>query len=230
MLPLILFVFNLVHFFLGGKMSIAVTLYVDKDVPSQTLARSKGFEQTIKWLGLSNGEGWDGGDVFCYRYLKPSEVKSNSTKNIHKLVLPWVGGAKCHFWLIKKNMDMVDFHYEMIDKFLFPHLMKMRAQVCSLEPGDEIDAKLHRMLWTFDGEYTVMTALIKFMKTPKFKAAKIMAAKFSPATSGCLSGNPMDHASSFKNAKAGHAAWSQSSHMARALEKIVYNDDEIVGE
>ena len=204
----------------NGKMVIIVTLYKDKDKAATANAVSKGFEQSIKWLGVGCADGDDGGDVFCWRYIKTTEIQNGTSKPIYKLELPF-NGHTCHFWLVRKDCSMQDFNKQLIEEFVFPLLIKIRKDTCFLEDGDELTQKEHRMLLSFDGEGIFLSQMIEFMKTTKWKKALIHAVKGSPGCTGQRGGNAMDNCPSFKNSKAGHSKWSRSSHLSKAYQEIL---------
>jgi hypothetical protein len=207
-----------------GKMSITVIAHEDAALPVQANATSNGFEQTIKLMGVGSAAGGTGNDVLYYRYVKPSEIKNGSNQNIFKMKLPF-NGHVIHFWLVKKNSDMIEFNYQMIEEFLFPLFLKERDRVCGLKSGDPLVAKFHRMLWYFDGEGPFVAALLKFMKTDKYKNALVVSVKGSPTCSQNL--QPMDTCPCFKNSKANTKSWNASSHYAQAIANEVSNDDSI---
>lgn len=204
---------------INGKMTIVVTLYEDKDKAPAANAVSKGFEQSIKWLGVGCADGDDGGDVFCWRHIKNNEIKGGISKPIYKLKLPF-NGHTCHFWLVRKDSSMQDFNKQLIEEFVFPLLIKIRIDTCFLEEGDELTQKEHRMLLSFDGEGIFLQQMVEFMKKPKWKNALIHAVKGSPGCTGQRGGNSMDNCPSFKNSKKGHSTWSSSSHMSKAHKEV----------
>ena len=208
-----------------GRLSIVIIDCVDADVPVLTESVSKGFEQTIKLVGMCNAAGSDGGDALFYRYMKPTEDKKSGTKrDIVKVALHgWNGNNTAHFWLVRKGMKMDQFNYEVIDKFLFPQMMAVRERtrtVLGLTDKD-LTAACDRMLWSFDGEGPFLVALARFMKTEKWKDAKIQAGKFSPVTSGRPSGNALDQGKAFSSSKAALTAWTHSSHVAKSTQKVI---------
>jgi hypothetical protein len=210
---------------IDGRLSIVIFDYKDADVPVLTESVSKGFEQTIKLVAMCNAAGSDGGDVLFYRYMKPTEDKKSGTKrDIVKVKLDgWNGNNTAHFWLVRKGMKMDQFNYEVIDKFLFPQMMAVRERTRAALglTGEDLTAACDRMLSTFDGEGPFLVALERFMKTKKWKEAKIQAGKFSPVTSGRPSGNPLDQGKAFSSSKAGLAAWTHSSHVAKSTQKVI---------
>ena len=166
--------------------------------------------------------------------MKASEIKNGTNHDIYKMELPplSIGGSGngTTIWFVNSKMNDVDFNYEVIKEYVFPNMMRVRAEQRSKGLPEAFNALYDRMLLWCDGEANFLAAMLKFMKTKEWEEGCMMFSKGSPATTGVPSGNAMDQCSSFKNMKANNGSMARrSKHLIAAVKKVWEEDETIDG-